>query len=328
MILVTGGTGLVGAHLLLHLVENEERIRAIYRNPKNIEKTKKLFGIRQKEALWDRIEWVEADIIDIPALELAFHNINLVYHCAALISFDPKDENKLRKTNIEGTANIVNLCLGHEVQKLCYVSSIAALGNLAQNETVISETTDWNPEAFHSDYSITKYGAELEVWRAYQEGLPVVIVNPGIILGSTIWEEGSGAIIQSVKKGLPFFTYGQTGYIGVQDVVRIMQLLMESSITGERFCLVAEHLTYKNVLEIIAQKTNSKVPNYYLPPWITQLLWRLDWLVALVFRTKRRLTKDIANSFHTIDIFSNQKIKNALNYEFQSIDKVLEDILK
>jgi len=103
---------------------------------------------------------------------------------------------------------------------------------------------------------------------------------------------------------------------------------MKSSISGERFCLVAEHLTYKNVLEIIAQKTNSKVPNYYLRPWITQLLWQLDWLVALVFRTKRRLTKDIANSFHTIDIFSNQKIKNALNYEFQSIDKVLEDILK
>jgi len=328
MILVIGGTGLVGAHLLLHLAENEERIRGIYRNPKNIEKTKKLFGICQKEALWDRIEWVEADIIDIPALELAFYNITLVYHCAALISFDPKDENKLRKTNIEGTANIVNLCLAHEVQKLCYVSSIAALGNLAQNETVISETTDWNPEAFHSDYSITKYGAELEVWRAYQEGLPVVIVNPGIILGSTIWEEGSGALIQSVRKGLPFFTYGQTGYVGVEDVVRIMQLLMESSITGERFCLVAEHLTYKNVLEIIAQKTNSKVPNYYLRPWITQLLWRLDWLVALVFRTKRRLTKDIANSFHTIDIFSNQKIKNALNYEFQSIDKVLENILK
>jgi len=328
MILVTGGTGLVGAHLLLHLVENEERIRAIYRNPKNIEKTKKLFGIRQKEALWDRIEWVEADIIDIPALELAFQNITLVYHCAALISFDPKDENKLRKTNIEGTANIVNLCLAHEVQKLCYVSSIAALGNLAQNETVISETTDWNPEAFHSDYSITKYGAELEVWRAYQEGLPVVIVNPGIILGSTIWEEGSGALIQSIKKGLPFFTYGQTGYVGVEDVVRIMQLLIESSITGERFCLVAEHLTYKNVLEIIAQKTNGKVPNYYLRPWITQLFWRLDWLVALVFRTKRRLTKDIANSFHAIDTFSNQKIKNTLNYEFQSIDKVLEDILK
>ncbi len=328
MILVTGGTGLVGAHLLLHLAENEERIRAIYKNPKSIEKTKKLFAIQQKEALWNRIEWVEANIAEVPALELAFLNITHVYHCAALISFDPKDENQLRKTNIEGTANIVNLCLAYEVQKLCYVSSIAALGNLAQNETVISETSDWNPEAFHSDYSITKYGAELEVWRAYQEGLPIVIVNPGIIFGSTIWEEGSGALIQNARKGLPFYTYGQTGYVGVEDVARIMQLLMESAINGERFCLVAEHLTYKNILEKIAQKTKSKVPSYYLRPWMTQLLWRLDWLVALVFRTKRRLTKDLANSFHTIDTFSNQKIKNALNYDFQSIDEVLEDILK
>ena len=199
MILVTGGTGLVGAHLLLYLVENGENVRAIYRNLDTIQKTKSLFQQNQKIDLFQKIDWIEADILDIPSLKIVFENIDYVYHCAGHISFDPKDENSLRKTNIEGTANIVNFCIDNKVKKLCHVSSIAALGDLAQNETVVSETSEWNPEMCHSDYAISKYGAELEVWRGFQEGLEVVIVNPGVILGSTIFDSGSGVIFSKVK---------------------------------------------------------------------------------------------------------------------------------
>lgn len=327
MILVTGGTGLVGAHLLLHLLDNGESVRAIYRNSVTIEKTKSLFDQHQKQHLFQQIDWMEADILDIPSLTLAFENIEYVYHCAAVISFDPKDENLMRKVNIEGTANIVNFCIHNNIKKLCYVSSIATLGDLAQNEIVLSETSEWNPELYHSDYAISKYGAELEVWRGFQEGLPVVIVNPGVILGSTIWTEGSGAIFVKVKNGLSFYTKGQTGYIGVVDVVKAMVQLMKSEFSGERYSMVSENLTYENVIRIIAKKLKKAAPTHYAKPWITEIVWRLDWVFSTFFGTKRRLSKYAAATIHTIDSYSSDKIKNALNFEFQSIDAVLNTII-
>jgi dihydroflavonol-4-reductase len=328
MILVTGGTGLVGAHLLLRLLENGESVRAIFRNLSTIEKTKSLFQQHQKNDLFQKIDWIEADILDIPSLEIAFENIDYVYHCAGYISFDPKDENLLRKINIEGTANIVNFCIAKNIQKLCHVSSIATLGDLSQNETIISETSDWNPEIYHSDYAISKYGAEMEVWRGFQEGLAVVIVNPGVILGSTIWATGSGAIFTKIKNGLLFYTKGQTGYVGVNDVVKTMIQLMKSSISGERFCMVAEHITYEKIIKTIAKKTVAKLPMFYAKPWLTRIVWRIDWLFFFLFRTKRMMSKYAATTIHSIDWYNSDKIKNALNFEFQSIDFVIEEIVR
>jgi len=327
MILVTGGTGLVGAHLLLHLVDNEVAIRAIYRNINALEKTKSLFNLHHKEHLFSKIEWIAADIIDVPSLTIAFKNIEYVYHCAGLISFDPKDEDLLRKTNIEGTANIVNLCIDCKVKKLCHVSSIATLGDLAQNETVISETSEWNPEMYHSDYAISKYGAELEVWRGFQEGLAVVIVNPGVILGSTIWKDGSGAIFTKIKNGLLFYTKGQTGYVGVTDVVTIMIQLMNSNISGERFSLVAENCTYEYLIKTIAKAMGCEPANYYAKRWMTGIAWKIDWFLTTFFGKKRTLSKYAATTLHNVDNYSTEKIKNALKYEFQSIDAVLREIV-
>lgn len=326
MILVTGGTGLVGAHLLLHLAENETAVRAIYRSPKGIEKTKSLFKLYQKEHLFPNIEWLQADIIDIPSLETAFKNIDYVYHCAGLISYDPNDENELRKINIEGTANIVNFCIAYPIKKLCHVSSIAALGDLASHESEITEATEWNPESPHSDYAISKYGAEMEIWRSQQEGLNVVIVNPGVIFGAGFWNQGSGKFFSSIKKGFPFYTNGSTGYVGVTDVVKIMIRLMKSDIVGERFTLVSENLTFKNVIFKIAENLRTKKPGIEAKPWMTSLAWRLDWFIATFFRTKRRLSKYSANAMHSSDFISNAKIKNALNFEFQSIDDVVREV--
>ena len=327
MILVTGGTGLVGAHLLLDLVENGKNVRAIYRNLNTIQKTKSLFKQNQKVDLFQKIDWIEADILDIPSLEIAFENIEYVYHCAAIISFDPKDENLLRKVNIEGTANIVNFCVSKNIKKLCHVSSIAALGDLAQNDTIISENNEWNPELNHSDYAISKFGAEMEVWRGFQEGLEVVIVNPGIILGSTLFDSGSGAIFTKVKNGLSFYTKGQTGYVSVNDVVKTMMLLMQSAISGERFTLVAEHFTYEKIIKIIAVNTKSKLPKFYAKPWLTGVIWRIDWVISNLFGKQRTFSKDAATSIHSIDWYSNDKIKNALNFEFESIDSAIETIV-
>ena len=260
MILVTGGTGLEGAHLLLHLVEQGENVRAMYRSTTSIEKTKNLFSLYNKSHLFEKIEWMEADILDIPSLENAFQNIDFVYHCAALISFDPKDEEVIRKTNIEGTANIVNFCLAYKIKKMLFVSSIAALGDLNATETTISETTEWNPEKPHSDYAISKYGAEMEVWRGQQEGLNVLIVNPGVILGPGFPEQGSGALFSAVAKGLSFYTLGTTGFIAVTDVVETSNRLMKSEIQNERFTLIENNYSFQEILNCIADSLNVKRP--------------------------------------------------------------------
>lgn len=326
MILVTGATGLVGAHLLLKLSEDDSKIRAIYRNSKQIEKTKVLFDQNAKSHLFSKIEWTKADILDISSLEIAFQNIEFVYHCAAKISFSPNDEKALRKVNIEGTANIVNFCIDKKVKKLCHVSSIAALGNLAQNETVITETTEWNPEKLHSDYGISKYGAEMEVWRGFQEGLEVVIVNPGIIFGTGFWNQGSGKFFTTIKKGISFYTNGSTGYVCVKDVVTIMEKLMKSEISGERFIVISENRTYKNIIYTIADKINAKKPIIEATSWLLNAAWRMDWLLSKIIRTDRKISKHAAQSLLNNDIIDNSKIKQTLNYEFCEIDKCLDEV--
>jgi dihydroflavonol-4-reductase len=326
MILVTGGTGLVGAHLLLHLIENGEKVRAIYRSVASIEKTKSLFATYKKESLFEQIEWISADITEVPSLEIAFQNIDTVYHCAALISFDPKDEDALRKTNIEGTANIVNFCIAYEIKKLCFVSSIATLGDLLPHEKFITEETEWNPEKPHNDYAISKYGAEMEIWRGQQEGLEVIIVNPGVILGPGFREQGSGQLFTKVKNGLKFYTLGSTGFVAVTDVIRIAYQLMQSEIKNERFTLIAENSVFRDILNSMADALGVKKPEIHAKPFFMEMLWRLDWFVSNVLQQKRKLTRTTAKSSYSTTIYSNQKIKGILKTDFINVHQYIKEI--
>jgi len=326
MVLVTGGTGLVGAHLVLHLIENEENVRAIYRKESNIKKTKDLFLHYKKEALFEKIEWIQADIIDVPSLEIAFENIDYVYHCAALISFDPNDEAVIRKTNIEGTANIVNFCIDKSIKKLCFVSSIAALGDLKDHEKIITEETEWNPEKEHSDYAISKYGAEMEIWRGQQEGLNAVIVNPGVIIGPGFKEQGSGKLFKNVQNGMPFYTKGNSGFIAVTDVVKIMFDLVKSETRNERFVLITENVAFQDVFNAIAKAYKIKAPSIYLSPFMMGILWRIDWLFSTIFRQKRNLDKTTARASFSKDLYSNEKIKSTLKIELLPIKEYVKEI--
>ncbi|MFC3334583.1 NAD-dependent epimerase/dehydratase family protein [Flavobacterium palustre] len=325
MILVTGGTGLVGAHLLLHLIENGEKVRAIYRQEKGIQKTKSLFQHYDKLPLFDAIEWVQADILDIPSLEHAFVTITKVYHCAAFISFNPAEEEILRKINIEGTANIVNFCIAKGVQKLCHVSSTAALGDLASHENIITEETEWNPEKYHSDYAISKYGAEMEVWRGQQEGLEVIIVNPGVIIGPGFEDQGSGQLIKKVADGLLFYTYGKTAFVAVDDVVRIMIELMESSICNERFIVIGQNIIFRDLFNTIADTLKVKRPSIEARPFLLKLTWILYWFLNLFSQKSNNISKDTLQSLLNNKEFSNQKIKTAINVSFLDIHQYIRD---
>jgi nucleoside-diphosphate-sugar epimerase len=195
MILVTGGTGLVGSHLLYHLLQKNDSVKAIHQHSSDLLAVKNVFGYYTKDVdvFFDKIIWVEADLNDIPELEIVFTDITHVYHCAAFISFDPKDYKKMRKINIDGTTNIVDLCILNSVEKLCFVSSVATLERDTKKD-FIDESENWDNTKDKSGYAITKYGAEKEVWRASQEGIDMVIVNPGVILGSGFWNKGSSAL--------------------------------------------------------------------------------------------------------------------------------------
>ncbi len=332
MILVTGASGLVGSHLVLHLLGQGAEVSAIYLSSDAILKTKAVFEMYAKVHLFEAIHWIQADIIDIPSLEIAFENIDYVYHCAAKISFDSRDEAYLRKVNIEGTANIVNFCLAKNIKKLCYVSSIAALGDLTVNQQVTDEETDWNAEKPHSDYAISKYGAEMEIWRGQQEGLDVVIVNPGVILGAVpkSWnrDEGSFKIISTVAKGLTYYTHGTTGFVGIDDVINCMTQLMNLQIEGQRYILVSENLSYQAITHLIAGKLNVNPPKKEAAKWMTEVAWRWDWIITNFFFQDRKLTKAIAKSLHASDIYSSKKIKTELNYRFTAMEKVIESIAK
>ncbi len=323
MILVTGATGLVGTHLLIKLTQENHKVRALYRTEDKREQAKKIFLACCKPedgSSYDTIEWFKGDITDIPSLTLAFNEVTHVYHCAAMISFNPSHYKKLRKTNIEGTANIVNLCLIHTVKKLCYVSSIATLGENSSTST-IDETTEWNPEASHSVYTITKYGAEMEVWRGTQEGLDAVIVNPGIIIGPGFFNSGSGYLFKKIYKGMNYYTTGTTGYVAVNDVVKIMHLLMESPIVNNRYILVGENLSFKTSFTMISEALNKPSPRKRASPFLMKIAYYIQWIGYTLFGYKRSIFRSSIQSAFSISTYKNDKIKKELTYSFSPIKK-------
>ncbi len=327
MILVTGGTGLVGSHLLYHLLLENDSVRAIHQQNSDLNAVKRVFQFYGPDAenLFNKIRWVEASLNDIPELEKAFENVKYVYHCAAIISFASKDYQKMRRVNIYGTTNIVNLCISNQVEKLCFVSSVAAIENGIEGE-LMDETDNWNNATDKSDYAITKYGAEMEVWRASQEGIPVVIVNPGVILGSGFWQKGSGRLFSNVQKGLKFYTEGVTGFVGVQDVVKIMILLMSSTISNQRFVIISENISYKNILFMIADALGKQRPKIKISKFISSCMWRIEFLRSKITLSDPLLTKYTAKSALSNHPYTAEKIKNELDFEFEPINSCVEKI--
>ena len=318
MILVTGGTGQIGSRLLLNLTKNKAyKVRAIYRNTQSLEKIRQLFVKHSDSsaAQFDTIEWIQADLSNIPALEKAFEGVTFVFHCAGLISFQPQDFDKLIEVNVQGTANIVNLSIDFGVKKLCYVSSVATLSTLPH--TPIDEENDWNNEDNNTDYAISKHGAEMEVWRGSQEGLPVVIVNPSVVLGGDFTDRGSGLLYKKVADGLRYYPAGATGFVGVDDVVRAMVQLQFSEVAGERFVLNAENLTYKAVLERIAKQLGVKAPTKCVSHQMLRFLARLDGVLSFLHLKKRTLTLASADALGTVTTYNGEKIKKYIDFNYE-----------
>lgn len=324
MVLVTGSTGLVGAHLLLKLAKDNLNVRALYRTPKKIEQVKKIFSYYSPDfqSLFNKIDWVQGDILELPSLDTAFKQVTHVYHCAAFISFSPSDFNKLERVNREGTANIVNMCIAKKVNKLCYVSTIGAIGRPITGGKA-NEETEWSRQ-YANPYALTKYLAEMEVWRGAQEELKVVVVNPGVILGPGFWESGSGTFFNTANKGYSYYPPGGSGFVNVADVVNIMVKLMNSEIYGERFITVATNSSYKDILSAIAKSMDKKPPHKKLKLWQLQLGKYADLIRHLLTRKPRTITNSTIYGLKHPTKFDSSKVKQALGYEFESLDKVVD----
>lgn len=321
MILVTGGTGLVGRHLLLQLTKTELEVRAIYRTQERVDRVEEFFAFAKAQSRFSRITWLQAHLTNVPELTAAFKGISHVYHCAAKISFDPYDFNKLIKINVEGTANVVNLCLSKEVTKLCHLSSIATLGKLPNHP--VNEENHWDPNDENSVYAISKYGAETEVWRASQEGLDVIIFNPGVILGEGPIAEGSGKLFARVLKGSSYVPTGATAFVDVRDVVAVMIQGMESSQKNQRFIVAGSNRSFENILTLIAEEFSKKPPHKKLTRK------KLKWLALLdkihgVFTRKRRLTSAMVSSLVSTETYAHHKLEK----HFKFVPTAIEETVK
>ena len=317
MILVTGASGFLGNELVKQLVANNESVRIIVRPSSDIS---------HLASIKDKIEIVEADILDVPSLEMAFDGVEKIYHSAAVIGYDSSFYDAMYKCNIEGTANVVNIALSKGIKKLLHVSSIAAIGGKPND--LISEETKWEKNEWTTHYGITKMLAEREVWRAEQEGLEVVMVNPGIILGSSSNEnKATMRVFKRIASGkMPFYSNGTNGFIDVRDVAKICIQLMNSPVHSERFILINQNLSFKDYFERIAKRLNVQPPKRALNKTLGNVFLFADWMASTLSRRKRSFTKEIFKVSMEHFEYSNEKIKRQLDYTFIPFDETIDTI--
>ncbi len=316
MILVTGGAGLLGNVLINKLLSDGENVRAIYNNtPLAIQPS-------------SNFECCKCDILDVVTLEDAMQDISEVYHCAGLVSFNPKDEKKIYSINVEGTANVVNAAINASVRKFVHVSSVAALGRIRPGE-MIDETMVWTEETSNSKYGHSKYLGEMEVWRGVAEGLDAVVINPSIILGAGNWNEGSTKIFKSVYDEFPWYTEGTTGFVDAEDVASAMIQLMKSDISAEKFILSAENISYKDMFTMMAKAFGKKVPSNKVTPFIATVTWRLESFKSKFTDASPLLTKKTAHTAMTKVAYDNRKLLKAIpDFRYKKIENTVADICK
>lgn len=323
MNLITGGTGFLGAHICAQLILEGKKIRVLKRKSSSLYELnvvfKYYFGDLSEEKIKE-IEFVEGDLDNIFELESAITNIDTVFHCAAIVSFDKKDKKKMMQINRDGTANLVNLLLEYPNIKLVYASSVAAIG---RKKTVkeINEQTEWEFSKFNTSYAISKHFAEIEVWRAIAEGLNAVIVNPSVIIGVGDLRKGTCKLFGLIKKGFMFYTKGITGFVNVDDVAKIMIKLSTSNISSERFLISSENMSFQKFFNLIAKNFNVKPPYIHASYFLRKIVVTLDSVSSCITQKPRNYSPDFARMAGAESFYSNQKIIETLNFKFKSIEE-------
>lgn len=303
MIFVTGGTGFLGAYIIRDLILNGYTVRAIRRSAG-------LPNFIDREIL-QQAEWVKGDVLDVHGLHDQMQGAEAVIHAAARVSFNKADRQEMYQTNITGTENVVNTCIELGIPRLIHISSVAALGRTATSATV-TEDRKWVDSNSNTHYAISKYKAEMEVWRGIGEGLQAVMLNPGTVLGYGDWNSSSAALFKNAFAGFPYYTTGINGFVDVEDIAAICLRMLASTISGERYIVTSENWSFKQLLETIADSLGKKRPHKHATPLMGQLAWRVESLKAMFTGKKPLLTRETAKVAQTKTFFDNRKILQAL----------------
>jgi nucleoside-diphosphate-sugar epimerase len=327
MYLVTGATGLIGSHMVGKLLKENQKVRGVYRKSSSTSWFYKIMtsmGITN-DMLSQQFEWVEVPLEDVNGLCDAFEGVSVVIHCAALVSFRPSDKETLYKVNVEGTAHVVNACLSAGVSTLMYVSSIAALSRTKDGE-VLDEQSEWVNSDRNSNYAITKYKGEMEVWRGMEEGLKVVVVNPGFVFGFGNPHQSSTALFKKVKKGMLFFTRGENGFVDVLDVVDAMFLLLEKNIYGERFILVGHNCSYERVFKGIAHALQASPPRFCITKKMAKILIAVLTILHGLRLRPTLITRETLTSAVGVYHYSSEKLKSQTGFLFRPLEDTFNRI--
>ncbi len=317
MVLVTGGTGFLGSYIIKQLVEKGYAVRAIRRN------ATVPFWI--SSAIFDKVEWIDGDILDVVALEDAMEGIDSIIHSAAVVSFIKKDRSNMYQVNVEGTANMVNMAREKKVRRLVHISSVAALGRTA-NGGHVNEEKKWEENKINTHYAISKYKAELQVWRGIGEGLEAVILNPGTILGYGDWNSSSCAIFKNVYEEFNWYSSGINGFVDVEDVARAAILLLETTISEQRFIINGDTWSFKKLQDTIADGFGKKHPFRATTPFLMAVAWRMEKLKSMFTWKKPLLTKESARVAQSQTWFSTDKILNALpGFSFTPLEESIKN---
>ncbi|MBI5542223.1 MAG: NAD-dependent epimerase/dehydratase family protein [Bacteroidia bacterium] len=326
MIFVTGGTGFLGAHLLAKLAGEGVPIRALKRRNSSTVYLKKILAKKGYPDFYDKIEWIEGDMLDYELLLENLKDVSHVIHAAAIVSFNKKDFKLVTNGNINGTSNLVDAALSNNVKRFCHISSIAALGG-NENGNLIDENTEWRNDKENSAYSIAKYYSELQAWRGHSEGMELVVVNPSVIIGSGNWKTDISALFTKVNNGLKYYTSGSTGFVDVNDVADIViKLALHSNINGERFVINAENLSYREILNLIAKSLNKELPRKEVGEKTLNLVYKLSTIASFFNNKKSLISRDMARIASSKLSYSNKKICDLLSYNFKTINETIREM--
>ena len=320
-VLVTGGTGFLGSYIIKDLIEKNYAVRAIRRPASKLP-----FYIPAE--IFDKVEWVEGDVLDVVSLEDAMEDMEAVIHSAAMVSFHKADKARMYLVNVQGTANVANSALERNISRFVHVSSVAALGR-SKIGGHVSEEKKWQENRVNTHYAISKYRAEMEVWRAIGEGLNAVIINPSTVLGYGDWNASSCRIFKTIYDEFPWYTTGVNGFVDIEDVARATILLMESKISEQRFIANAENWTFQQLFNTIADAFGKKHPHLRVSRFLGSIAWRMEKLKSLFADSRPLLTKESMRIAHSHTYFGNDKLLNALSgFSFTPLQETIQKACK
>ncbi|PWN70637.1 NAD-dependent epimerase [Chryseobacterium phosphatilyticum] len=323
MVFVTGATGILGRVIVLELLKRGKNVRASKRTGSNLNEVRHSYSFYtdHPDDFFNRIQWVDVDFDDPDSLETALKGVEEVYHCAAKVSFHPKDEKEMYHTNIRGTESLLFACEGSGVKKFLHVSSVAVLDNFNEKGE-LDEESDFNPKLEHSAYAISKHLSEMEIWRASAEGMNVVIINPGMIVGSGNWSQSSGELFSTFEDNS--FTFaGGSAYVDVRDVAKTAIELMENNIFGDRFIIVSENKRFTEIAKQIRTKLGLKDAKI-LSGSILNIGRLANTLFGWLIPKLKMVTKTNIEAISSFNTISNHKVKEKLNYQFIPVQESID----